>query len=258
MFGKVFQSLWSGSLCGKSDQQLVFIFMLANATSEGVCDVFHDAIAASTGIPPDRVRAAALELEAPDSSSRTAAEGGRRIVRLDEHRTWGWLIVNYAKYRAIKDAETVRESTRERVRRYRAKHSGGSPVPSHEPALSDSSPTQEVGTVPEKSAPRRPRVSSAPVRTITPEQVQAAATRFGLALEAVQLIADRIVLEFDARGYKSAPSALLNWCDREAQRATPAATPSNACYICGFHPLEQGESIATGMCGSCRINQVIR
>jgi len=122
MFGKVFASLWEGSLYGKSDEQLVFVYLLAHATDQGAVDVFHNKIASDTGMSVERVTAALLQLEGPDEMSRTPDQGGRRIVRLDEHRNWGWLIVNYAKYRQIKKAETLREQTRERVRRWRERN----------------------------------------------------------------------------------------------------------------------------------------
>ena len=39
----------------------------------------------------------------------------RRIARLDEHREWGWLIVNYEEYRKIASEEQRREKTLEEL-----------------------------------------------------------------------------------------------------------------------------------------------
>jgi hypothetical protein len=133
MFAKVFKSLWQGSLVGRSDAQLVFVFMLCHADATGEVDYYHPVIAALTGLPEDRVRAAVIELGSADGLSRSPEEDGRRIVRLDEHRDWGWRIVNYAKYRAIRDAETRKAQVREAVRRHREKKSGVSDVSQGEP-----------------------------------------------------------------------------------------------------------------------------
>jgi hypothetical protein len=52
-----------------------------------------DAIAARSRVPVEEVQAAIAALEAADPESRSPEEGGARIVRLDAHRTWGWLSV---------------------------------------------------------------------------------------------------------------------------------------------------------------------
>ena len=77
------------------------------------------AISARTRIPLDDVTAFLRELESPDVESRTPDADGRRIVRLDEHRSWGWHVVNYDRFRRIASEEQRREKTRERVRKFR-------------------------------------------------------------------------------------------------------------------------------------------
>lgn len=57
-----------------------------------------------------------------------------------------------------------------------------------------------------------------PIREITEEQIESASARFHLPIGDVRLLAEKIRLEFDARGYTSAPSALLTWCKRESDR----------------------------------------
>ena len=121
MFAKVFASLWQGSMVGKSDVQLVFIYMLANCDAGGVFDQTPEVVSALTGLPLDRVREAIAILEAPDPRSRTANLDGRRIVLMDDHRDWGWRIVNYVDYRNARDEEVRREQTREATRRWREK-----------------------------------------------------------------------------------------------------------------------------------------
>lgn len=106
-------------MVGDPDAQLVFVYMLANCDRDGVVDKTQEVITALTGIPLFRVRKAVVRLESPDPRSRTPDQEGRRIVRLDEHRDWGWLIVNRQKYRAMIDEDARREQNRERARRCR-------------------------------------------------------------------------------------------------------------------------------------------
>lgn len=121
MYAKVFRSLWDGTLFGRPDEQLVFIFLLASANSDGCIDITPEAIAAPTGLSLERVRAALQALEAPDSRSRSPHASGARLERIDDHREWGWLITNYQHYRRYRDQDTIRAETRERVRRHREK-----------------------------------------------------------------------------------------------------------------------------------------
>ena len=121
MFAKVFASLWQGSMVGKADMQLVFIYMLANCTASGEFNQTPEVMAALTGLPVERVEEAIAALEAPDPRSRNSSQDGRRIVRLDDHRDWGWQIVNYSQYRENRDGEKRRVQTREATKRWREK-----------------------------------------------------------------------------------------------------------------------------------------
>lgn len=93
--------------------------MLAHADKEGWVDIHPRAIAEEVGLTLEQVNAAIAELEAPDAESRSPEESGRRIVRLDEHRAWGWRVVNHAKYRAIRSEEDRREQNRLAQQRFR-------------------------------------------------------------------------------------------------------------------------------------------
>jgi len=57
-------------------------------------------------IGPSKLYAKTInELEQPDPLSRTPTCNGARIKRLDKHRDWGWLIVNYSDFRKIASEE---------------------------------------------------------------------------------------------------------------------------------------------------------
>lgn len=122
LYAKLFTSIYQGTLRGNSHGLLVFTNLLAHADSCGLVDVHPRAIAEEVGLTQDEVRAALLVLEAPDAESRSPEEEGRRIVRMDEHRAWGWRIVNYLKYRAIRNEEDRKEQNRIAQRRWREKN----------------------------------------------------------------------------------------------------------------------------------------
>lgn len=121
MYAKVYRSLWEGTLAGTGEVWAVFVFLLAHCDREGFVDVHPKVISTLSGFDEERVRHALLTLEGPDHESRTAAEDGARIVRIDEHRDWGWQIVNYSRYRQLVDAEVRRAQVRDAVRRHREK-----------------------------------------------------------------------------------------------------------------------------------------
>lgn len=126
MYVKLFSSIYQGTLRGNSHGLLVFTNLLAHADKEGFVDIHPRAIAEEVGLTVEEVKVALLMLEQTDPESRTAELDGRRILRLDEHRAWGWQIVNYVKYREIKNADDRREQNREAQQRWRNKHAQAS------------------------------------------------------------------------------------------------------------------------------------
>jgi hypothetical protein len=115
MYGKIFSSIYDGSLYGNWQAIVTFQQMIILCGPDGVVDMTPQALAARTSIPLEVVQAGIAVLEAPDQYSRTPDEGGRRIERLDANRPWGWRIVNYLKYRRMVSAEEKREADRRRV-----------------------------------------------------------------------------------------------------------------------------------------------
>ena len=121
MYAKIFTSIWDGSLYGKLEASAVMMACVTLCNAEGVLDMTPEAISGRTGWPLEFIKEGIRQLEQPDPRSRTADEEGRRFVRLDQHRDWGWLIVNYEKYRSTKDLDTIREQTKARVAKLRDK-----------------------------------------------------------------------------------------------------------------------------------------
>jgi hypothetical protein len=126
MFGKIFGSMFEGSLYGAGwGPLLVMSYAIANATPDvevGMqVDLNPKAMADKFGEKEDDVRKAIEFLCQPDPDSTSKEEGGRRLVRLG---AFAYRIVNGAKYQAIRDREKRRAQVREAMARFRAKNAG--------------------------------------------------------------------------------------------------------------------------------------
>ena len=124
MYGKIFESIYDGTLAEDWRALITFQQMIVLCDSDGVLDMTTQAVSRRTGIPIEHINAGVEILEQPDPHSRTSDDQGRRIMRLDDHRAWGWKIINHQKYRDLVDHETVKEQNRVRQQRYRDKHKG--------------------------------------------------------------------------------------------------------------------------------------
>lgn len=121
MFAKVFAQIFDSSIAENYEHRHVFMDLLVLADSDGVIDMTPEAISRRTNVPLENVRNAIVALCAPDPASRTPEEEGRRLIPIDAHRSWGWQIVNYHHYRAIRDEEARRSYFREYRREERSK-----------------------------------------------------------------------------------------------------------------------------------------
>jgi hypothetical protein len=164
IYAKLFSSIYQGTLRGDAHGLLVFTNLLAHADKTGIVDIHPRAIADEVGLPEPDVRIALLRLEAPDEESRTPDEDGRRIIRTDAHRVWGWRIVNHAKYRAIRNEDDRREQNRLAQERWRNKNKPKSAEESHgdpEKAQSETDAKSDA-----KSETKKKRAPAAPTLTV--------------------------------------------------------------------------------------------
>lgn len=119
MYAKIFESIYDGTLVEDWRALVTFEQMLILSDPDGILDVTAASISRRTGIPLKIIHAGIDVLEKPDPNSRTPDEDGKRIVRLDPHRSWGWRIVNHKKYKGIRNAQDRREYMQEYMRDYR-------------------------------------------------------------------------------------------------------------------------------------------
>jgi hypothetical protein len=119
MYAKVFCQILDSSIADDYKLRHFFMDLLVLADPNGVVDMTPTAISARTRIPLDEVTEFIRRLSEPDPQSRTPAFEGRRIHLIDDHRTWGWFIVNYPTFREIAMEEQRRLKTKERVQKLR-------------------------------------------------------------------------------------------------------------------------------------------
>jgi len=121
-FAMVYESILDSSIADDYEVRHFFEDMLKLADwRTGIVDRTPEAIHRRINLPLEKVRELLNRLEQPDTKDRSGNEEGRRIIRLDEHRSWGWTIVNYQCYRATRSAEERREYNRTKQAECRAR-----------------------------------------------------------------------------------------------------------------------------------------
>jgi len=147
MFGKIFSSMYDGTLADSWQALVTFQQMIVLCNADGVVDMTPAAISRKTGIPIEVITEGISVLECPDVSSRTPDEDGRRIMRLDNHRDWGWFIVNHTKYRDMANTseKRARDAERKRVMRENRKNSSENQIDGQVRTGADASGTASDG-----------------------------------------------------------------------------------------------------------------
>jgi hypothetical protein len=150
MYVKVFASILTSTLWALDDAtRIVWITLLALADKEGFVRASPSGLARLANVDEDKVRVAIEKLESPDKDSGSQGFDGRRLERVEG----GFLLLNYKKYRDLKDAETRREQVRDAVRRHRAKKSD---VIIGDPEKAQAEAAAEITLLPAKKRAQRP------------------------------------------------------------------------------------------------------
>jgi len=149
MYGKLFDSMFDGTLYGHWEAIVTLQQMVILCTPDGILDMTPQTISARTSIPLKIITKGLKVLEQPDPYTRTTGEEGRRIILMDARRPWGWVIVNHQVYQRMQDADTVRAQTRERVRKHRERAvTVGNGSKRHSDSYSNSNKTTASGGKP--------------------------------------------------------------------------------------------------------------
>lgn len=120
LYARIFTKILDSSLAEDWQTRVVFQDLLLLA-EDGIVDMTHSAISRRTNVPLEIVTASIQKLESVDARSRDPQDDGRRIKRLDDHRDWGWQIVNWEKYEGIRTLADQRQKNAERKAKSRSK-----------------------------------------------------------------------------------------------------------------------------------------
>jgi len=119
VYGKIFESIYDGSLYGHFEAIVTFQALIVLADEHGLIDISPQALAGRTSYPLDIIKTGLKVLQQSDPHSRSQDEDGKRIVPLDNGREFGWRIVNYDYYRNLARRADKKASAAERQRRKR-------------------------------------------------------------------------------------------------------------------------------------------
>lgn len=119
-FTKLFSSITESTIwCEDTPVRIVWITMLAMADRHGRVWASLPGLANRARVSLSEASIAIEKFLSPDQFSRTPANDGRRIEVIDG----GWRLLNHAKYRAIRDEESILESKRKYINARRARES---------------------------------------------------------------------------------------------------------------------------------------
>lgn len=111
-FTKLFSSITESTIWVAPDaHRLTWITMLAMADRSGRVWASIPGLANRARLPIQAVEEALQAFMSPDPYSRTKDNEGRRIEEIDG----GWRLLNHAKYRTIRDEESIKESKRKYI-----------------------------------------------------------------------------------------------------------------------------------------------
>lgn len=119
LYARIFLQILDSSIAEDFTMRHVFedFLKLAYEGQHGVVDMTRQALSRRLNLPLEVLNDAISKLEAPDPNSRDPDNGGRRIAKLDDHRDWGWKILNWHKFDEIKRRADVAD----RVAKHRRK-----------------------------------------------------------------------------------------------------------------------------------------
>ena len=120
MYGKIFQSMFDGSMAGSGSHVFaIMTYCIAYADEHDHTVRLNPAVLlASIGDEQTKIQAAIDFLCEPDTNSTTPDEDGRRLVKL---APFVYLVVNHEKYRNIATKQQRREQSAELMRLKRAR-----------------------------------------------------------------------------------------------------------------------------------------
>jgi len=118
MYVKIHDSIFGSSIMEEDiETRYIWLCLLTIADGEGFIDETIPALARRFNVSESIMAKAINIFMQPDPTSRTSDHDGRRIEPIRE--TFGWRIINYTKYKAIRNYEDRKEYMKTYMRNYR-------------------------------------------------------------------------------------------------------------------------------------------
>lgn len=142
-FTKLFSSITESTIWAEPDHvRIVWITMLAMCDRQGRVYATIPGLAGRARVSVEQCEEALHKFLSPDKYSRSKEFDGRRIEDIDG----GWLLLNYERYRELRDSEADRERKRKWAAKHRAyekRRREASTVDQRRPEVEQSSPKTE-------------------------------------------------------------------------------------------------------------------
>jgi hypothetical protein len=230
MYGKFFESTFTGSMFGAGAHVFaLWGYVIANTSRLGDVELNPKMLAPMIGCGEDEIRKAIEFLCAPDCSSRSKVEEGRRIVREGEYL---YRVINHGTYRAIKNEDDRREYKRRKQAEYRAKNK---PQKEAHGAATNSNPAPGSDSVAEEQE-KIELAEDPPVEM--GERLSVAWARW------VEYRAERKLAPYKPRGESAAIKRLMEWGEERAVKAIEFSMAQN--YQGVFEEKESGNGHSRG------------
>lgn len=119
-FTKLFSSITDSTIWSEDNEtRIVWITLLAMSDGEGYVAAAIPGIAKRANVSIQAVEVALRKFQQPDPYSRSKEHEGRRVAEVER----GWFILNYRRFREIRDNEARKEQNRAAQRKHRASKS---------------------------------------------------------------------------------------------------------------------------------------
>lgn len=116
MYGKAYESMYSGSMVGAGCNVFAVWNYVIAKTQRGVIELNPKLLAVILGGTEREIVKAIDYLCTPDKDSRSKLEGGRRMVKDGQFQ---YRVVNWSEYQTIRDANDLKEYNRRKQQEYR-------------------------------------------------------------------------------------------------------------------------------------------
>lgn len=236
MYAKLFSCITDSSIWMETPAtKVVWITLLAKADHTGMAYLSRKGLAKAAGVTEDECDVALEILASPDPDSRSKEHGGRRIEWIPS--IGGWQLLNYRKYRSVKDPEERRVYQKDWDQAHRAgpKRDGVQTNPTLPTTPTNpTDPTHQIRSdqiIEDGGEPAPPAPASKGKRFIPPtvDEVRAEIARRKLRVDP-----EAFVAFYESKGWtvgkspmKSWRAALTTWEKRLPPRPPSLATDSD-------------------------------